>query len=281
MEERLTAIDNEITRVQKVRRRIEQRQLLLAQAEVRETRTRRRTTRPDYAYMNNPMSDEEDQDEYIDQGDDNDYEERMDEDDGLNFRTLNSSNGRGSAADSGRRRSTRSTRANSDGRSVADEWGSWRGERRSTRLGAPAETQMDVPPPAKRARTEDSAVSSDNGLPTVPPAPGIKLKSNGAAAVKPTETLVEAVAGKKKSKFWVYAVEPIPGAVPALAAAPLEHLPTLESNGTKSVQYHNGTDSMTDDGVEAPSSSEYTNGYGHGKSAADSMSPSSTYMDQS
>jgi hypothetical protein len=36
--------------VQKVRRKIEQRQLLLAQAELRETRTRRQTRRPDYVY---------------------------------------------------------------------------------------------------------------------------------------------------------------------------------------------------------------------------------------
>lgn len=32
------------------------RNLLIAQAEVRETRTRRKATRPDYAYMNDPMS---------------------------------------------------------------------------------------------------------------------------------------------------------------------------------------------------------------------------------
>lgn len=45
-----------LQRVQKVRRKIEQKQILMAQAEVRETRTRRRTTRPDYAYLNNPDS---------------------------------------------------------------------------------------------------------------------------------------------------------------------------------------------------------------------------------
>ena len=109
------------------------------------------------------------------------------------------------------RRSTRSTAANngSNGRS-GDEWADWRGERRSARLGAPAETQLDVPPP-KRARTEESTTSSLD-LPAVPTSgKGIKLKVNGAAAVKPTETLVETVAGKKKSKFWVYAVEPVAG----------------------------------------------------------------------
>ena len=34
-----------------------QRVILIAQAEVRETRTRRRTTRPDYAYLNDPEED--------------------------------------------------------------------------------------------------------------------------------------------------------------------------------------------------------------------------------
>lgn len=45
-----------LQRVQKVRRKIEQKQVLMAQAELRETRTRRRTNRPDYAYLNDPDS---------------------------------------------------------------------------------------------------------------------------------------------------------------------------------------------------------------------------------
>ena len=40
---------------------------------------------------------------------------------------------------------------------------------------------------------------------------GIKVKRSGAAALKPTEVAVEQIAGRKKSKFWVYAIEPIPG----------------------------------------------------------------------
>lgn len=46
-----------LQRIQRVQRKIQQRNLLIASAELRETRTRRRTTRPDYAYMNNPESD--------------------------------------------------------------------------------------------------------------------------------------------------------------------------------------------------------------------------------
>lgn len=44
-------------------------------------------------------------------------------------------------------------------------------------------------------------------------------KKNGAAAVKDGEIVVEQVAGKKKSKFWYYAVEPVPGST-APSSAP-------------------------------------------------------------
>lgn len=78
-------------------------------------------------------------------------------------------------------------------------------------MGAPAEIEDGLPP--KRARTEDSTTSSEAATPPAPPTGnGLRLKTNGAAAVKPTETLVEAVAGKKRSKYWVYAVEPVAGA---------------------------------------------------------------------
>ena len=41
-----------VQRVQRVKRKIEQRKALLAQAELRETRTRRKTHKPDYVYSN-------------------------------------------------------------------------------------------------------------------------------------------------------------------------------------------------------------------------------------
>jgi hypothetical protein len=79
---------------------------------------------------------------------------------------------------------------------------------------------LDGPPP-KRARTEDSTTSSLDA-PAGTGGNGIKIKVNGAAAVKPTETVVEAVAGKKKSKFWVYAVEPVAGPQVDASAADFE-----------------------------------------------------------
>ncbi len=71
---------------------------------------------------------------------------------------------------------------------------------------------VDEEPARKRARTEDSqtsAQSSDAPVgDNVGVANGVRVKTTGAAALKPSEVAMEQVAGKKKSKFWVYAVEP-------------------------------------------------------------------------
>jgi hypothetical protein len=94
----------------------------------------------------------------------------------------------------------------------------WRGERRSARLGAPPEIQFDVAPTrlsedrdvdgiAEPTPSGDTLVDEDD-----------QQKTPGAAAVKPHEFAVEQVAGKKKSKYWYYAVEPVPGAVGSSAA---------------------------------------------------------------
>ena len=73
--------------------------------------------------------------------------------------------------------------------------------------------QLDHPP--KRARTEESTTSSGSvGLPgpeVAPPEGEQKVKNEGATAMKPSEVPMEQVNGKKKSKFWYYAVEPVAG----------------------------------------------------------------------
>lgn len=131
-----------------------------------------------------------------------------------------STSNRRAAADPGRRRSTR-TAVVSNGlkRSAAesDPWTQWRGERRSARLGAPPEGHIDEPP-SKRARTEDTlsvksgvsdvVIDSSVDLPAENPLP---VKPSGAAAVRPTEVAMEQIGGRKKSRFWYYAVEPAPG----------------------------------------------------------------------
>jgi hypothetical protein len=121
--------------------------------------------------------------------------------------------------DMGRRRSTRTAVVNSSARrsaAEADPWTQWRGERRSARLGAPPEAQLDEPP-SKRARTEDT-LSVKSGVSDVvidssidsPVEQPLQVKHSGAAVVKPTEVAMDQVAGRKKSRFWYYAVEPLP-----------------------------------------------------------------------
>lgn len=115
--------------------------------------------------------------------------------------------------DPGTRRSARTSAAantKSNGkRPAADDWSQWKGERRSTRLGAPDTTQdVHDAPVVKRARTEESSVSAHSD--TAPLTTSQSKKS--AAALKPTEFALDQVAGKKRSKFWFYAVEPVAGA---------------------------------------------------------------------
>jgi hypothetical protein len=82
-------------------------------------------------------------------------------------------------------------------------------------LGAPPEAQVDEPP-SKRARTEDTlsvksgvsdmVIDSPIDSPVENPLP---MKHSGAAAIKPTEVAMEQIGGRKKSRFWYYAVEPV------------------------------------------------------------------------
>lgn len=213
LENRIETIDAELVRVQKVQKKLEQRRLLLAQAEIRETRTRRKTQKPDYVYEND-FDSEDDADEYRYQEEEVNDEE-FDDEDFLNFREGTHGTKRRRIVSDGRRRSTRTAVVNGNGKreGSSDSW-SWRGERRSSRLGAPLDHQFDVEPPHKRARTEESTTSATSL--EVPITNGstshLKIKVSGAAALKPTEVAMEEIAGKKRSKFWVYAVEPIPGA---------------------------------------------------------------------
>lgn len=123
---------------------------------------------------------------------------------------------------SGKRRSQRTAARNANGKRASDAYGEWRGERRSSRLAA--ENEVDESD-RKRARTEERSTSSapSETLPyPAEEANGNSAKENGAAAVKENEVAVEQVPGKKKSKFWFYAVEPI-------AESKLNQLPTNHS----------------------------------------------------
>ena len=200
----------------------------MAQAEIRETRTRRQTRRPDYVYNDvesgevgyllqihinliadliSPCKDDTDEYKFDDENDDDDA---FDHDDFLNPRP--ETRGRRRAAGiPPQRRSTRVTRAKrgSPDSSVHE----WRGERRSARLGAPEDMQLDRP--QKRARTEESMTSCGSvgfpGSEVAPPEGEQKVRNQGTATMKPNKVPVEQANGKKKSKFWYYAVEPIAG----------------------------------------------------------------------
>lgn len=154
----------------------------------------------------------------------------------------------------------------------SDEWSEWRGERRSARLGAPTDTELDAPAP-KRARTEDSVTSSLDGSGSAIGG-SIKVKLNGAAAIKPTETVVESVAGKKKSKFWVYAVEPV---APARKDSMEMDYPMSDSTGLGNGHQNGMGSSSTDD---ASSTGMRNGGQSHATSVQDSPSPSPS-MDES
>ena len=207
-----------VQRIARARKKLQQRNLLIAQAELRETRTRQRT-RPNYAYINDPGSGEvrtpagvsmtvtnpvfqEDGDEYKQEEDDDDL-------DGGYGRPRGSRRG---AVTGGTRRSTRAaatSKANGK-RTAPDEWTQWGGERRSARLGAP-ETIPDVAaaPEPKRAKTDESSVSAYSDTHS---SKGTGPSKDTASALKPTEFATEQVSGRKKSKFWYYAVEPAPTA---------------------------------------------------------------------
>ena len=151
------------------------------------------------------------------------YQDEDGRDEEYDRQFMNEMNGvrktRASSSNVAPRRSTRTSTMNANGKreSSSDSW-LWRSERRSSRL-AGGEPLQDIEPPHKRARTEESTTSAHSNDP-VPPgnhgvSNGVRVKTVGAAALKPTEIALEQIAGKKRSKFWVYAVEPIPGAPPS------------------------------------------------------------------
>jgi hypothetical protein len=117
------------------------------------------------------------------------------------------------------RRSARTAALTANGKVVSLDTNrvEWRGDRRSSRLGGATDTDNDLAPHPKRARTEESTTSGGGSARAVSVcAPGIaheegsglKIKIQGAAAIRPTEVAIEQLKGKKKSKYWFYAVEP-------------------------------------------------------------------------
>ncbi|TDL28009.1 hypothetical protein BD410DRAFT_713344 [Rickenella mellea] len=253
LESRIEAIDTELARVSRVRKKIEQREMLKAQAIIRETRTRRQTRRPDYVY-NHEADSEDDGDEYTFQDEDEDDEHI---DDGLDYDSAGPSR-----RAVGHRRSQRTAVLNANGkRMAADTSSEWRGERRSSRLGYTQEPQI-AGPSVKRARTEESTISNEpsEAASQSSDQKSLQAKVTGAAAVKPNEIVLEQVAGKKKSKFWFYAVAP--GSAPPGS--------NLTTNG---VDRPSNDAEMRDGG--SSDHAEHARSNGNGGMYEDSVSPNS------
>ncbi|KAF8526450.1 hypothetical protein JB92DRAFT_3108245 [Gautieria morchelliformis] len=257
LESRIEAVDAELQRVARARKKLLQRQVAAAQvAEVslRGPRTRRSTYKPDYVYHTGE-DDEDDEQEYID----DDYQDRMDDEaDFINDGPLSddefedggygrSRRPRRAAALAGteRRRSTRSAVTNANGRNSHTEW---RGERRSSRLGALPDQALDLPPPAKRSRTSASATPSLHDEP---------VANDPAPTLRPNEVALPSVAGKKKSKYWFYAVEPVPGApLPFTDGPPLAGPSGLNGSSDPT----NGLTHLSEDPGPERRESEYSSG---------------------
>jgi hypothetical protein len=143
---------------------------------------------------------------------DGDEYKQEEDDDELDAGYGRSRGSRRSAATEGTRRSTRAaatSRVNAK-RTAPDDWTQWRGERRSTRLGASDITQdVTTAPEPKRAKTDESSVSTYSDGHS---SKGTGPSKDSASALKPTEFASDQVGGRKKSKFWYYAVEPAPAA---------------------------------------------------------------------
>lgn len=183
----------------------------------------------------------------------------------------NGSSNRRASASTGRRRSTRNVALNPNGKREApsDSWNQWRGERRSSRLGAPPDTQLDLEPPLKRARTEESTMSTNSAdAPSAAASSashgarnGLNIKTHGVAALEPTEIPLEQIAGKKRSKFWFYAVT-VPKPAPE-GDSSTNGAASSEINGHKA----NGN------GHNALLSSHHENGVDFDRSLEGSLSP--------
>lgn len=142
------------------------------------------------------------------QEDGDEYKQEEDDDDDAGY--TRSRGSRRGVATEGTRRSARTTSTSKTNgkRAAPDAWTQWRGERRSTRLGAPNTTQdVATAPEPKRAKTDESSIS---GYSDGHSSKGTGPSKDSAAALKPSELATEQVNGRKKSKFWYYAIEPAP-----------------------------------------------------------------------
>lgn len=178
----------------------------------------------------NPAQNDE---EYADDGGPGSEDYEMDvEDEGGSYA--------GSSTGAGRRRSSRSTVLNSRKRPSEGSTGgrggvdTYRGERRSTRLGnAPAiafdDSEQALLPASKRARSSVSDAGSARAVSTS----SVPAAASTSTATAAPITVVPPPNGKKKSRFWFYAIEGTPSAAstPPASTAALPNITNGNGNG--------------------------------------------------
>ncbi|KAG8928346.1 hypothetical protein FRC03_009559 [Tulasnella sp. 419] len=258
--EQLGRIDSELLRLSKVQKRIRDRirdkeareareALAAAQVELRSTRTRTRTQKVDYVY--DMQSDDGDdavrnrrrengdktyEDHFEGEEEDADYFDDMDDDDGEggSSRQRTRSGAIGSAQ---LRRSGRSTLK----RSLKESGNELKGERRSSQIAKTEEDDGDDDyRPAKRSRVssvassagtslnDDRSVNGNGDAYRTAAAAISSLTVSGhnkasASSLRNNEKIVENVGGKRKSRFWYYAVETVPGSTPDQTDAEMQN----------------------------------------------------------
>ncbi|KAG8685758.1 hypothetical protein FRC09_014550, partial [Ceratobasidium sp. 395] len=218
----LEEVDNELARLERARKKAEKRNMMIAQAELRTTRTRRQAKRPDYVYNADDFEDDYDEnngdlsDEEFNGGSsrttpDEEMADFVLEDDteGAPRRSTRNAGKRSRTAESAKPTGRRSARL---AENAADN--------RSTTSG---DDDLDISAGkvVKRARTATASPLAVDRL---------SLEHETDSKIKPSEIAVESVAGRKRSKFWFYAVESPNGGA---GSASLEPEPVKgKQNGT-------------------------------------------------
>ncbi|EUC63947.1 hypothetical protein RSOL_432940 [Rhizoctonia solani AG-3 Rhs1AP] len=195
----LEAVDNELTRLERMRKRAEKRNMMIAQAELRTTRTRRQTKRPDYVYDADDF-----EDDYAEENGERSDEEFNGEaesshttpDEDMNdYMPDDEENGRLRRSTRNASKRPRQVEARPTGRRSA-RLAANDADNSSTRSG---DEDMDITngKVIKRARTETASPLHVDRLSLE----GDESKSKSAYAK------LEPAPDKKVSKFWFYAID--------------------------------------------------------------------------
>ncbi|KAH7107054.1 hypothetical protein BKA62DRAFT_685899 [Auriculariales sp. MPI-PUGE-AT-0066] len=216
LEARVVAIEQELARVERARAKaVRDARMQQQAAEFRVTRSRRQPNSNERGTYEEPPSDDDASNEEVDGGDD--YRQGRDDDSedddaAAAIEADDMSVASGSAPRRSRRAATKaSTNGTKRTRNVAQDVAIWQTEaRRSTRQIAAALNAAETPEPSSEVslRPRKKRRMSES--------PPIELPANGGTypvlarqkrKIGENEKVVDQLAGRKKSKFWAYAIE--------------------------------------------------------------------------